>query len=144
MMIRALALVLLATTSLQAAGPADCRKAAGAADVALCTERASTDITTYFRLVPLSVFDTTTDGLEAEEQRTLLLEKGESEDWTYKRLSAAKATLRAKHGNSTVTMSLMKTGPIMLQVHVQNEKAETITYWTLDAANKPLVPFTRR
>lgn len=144
MLFRTFALVLLTTTGALAAGPADCRKAKAAADVTLCAERASMDITTYFRLVPLTVFDTTTDGLEAEEQRTLLLDKGESEDWVYTRVAADKAILRAKHGNSVVTMSLVKTGPIMFRVHVQNEKAETLTHWTLAATGKPLVPFARR
>lgn len=99
---------------------------------------AAPDIASYFRLVPLTVFDTTTDGLETEEERQILLQKGASENWTYKRLHATGASLRAKHPASEVTMSLMNLGQPVLQVHVQNEKAETITYWTHMADGKPL------
>lgn len=118
------------------AGPApDCGRPASPAETAAC---ARVDIRTYFRLVPLGVFDTTTDGLEDEAQRALLLDKGESEDWTFRRVSADTAILRARHGNSTVTMSLTKTGPVVLKVHVQNEKAETVTHWTFAGEDKPL------
>lgn len=96
------------------------------------------DIASYFKLLPLSVFDTTTDGLETEEERALLLQKGKSENWIYKRLHATKASLRATHPSSEVTMSLMNLGQPVLQVHVQNEKAETITYWTQAGDGKPL------
>jgi uncharacterized protein len=96
------------------------------------------DITSYFKLVPLSVFDTTTDGLETEEERQLLLQKGASENWIYKRLHATAANLRATHPTSEVTFSLLNLGQPVLQVHVQNEKAETITYWTNAADGKPL------
>ena len=96
------------------------------------------DIASYFKLVPLSVFDTTTDGLETEEERQLLLQKGASENWIYKRLHAAGANLRAKHPTSEVTFSLLNLGQPVLQVHIQNEKAETVTYWTHTADGKPL------
>lgn len=96
------------------------------------------DIASYFKLVPLSVFDTTTDGLETEEERALLLQKGKSENWIYKRHNAGRASLRATHPSSEVTMSLMNLGQPVLQVHVQNEKAETITYWTQAGDGKPL------
>lgn len=96
------------------------------------------DIATYFKLVPLSVFDTTTDGLETEEERALLLQKGKGENWIYTRLAASRASLRATHPSSEVTMTVMNLGQPVLQVHVQNEKAETITYWTQAAGGKPL------
>lgn len=101
------------------------------------------DIATYFKLVPLSVFDTTTDGLETEEERALLLQKGKSENWIYTRLAASRASLRATHPSSEVTMTVMNLGQPVLQVHVQNEKAETITYWTQAAGGKPLQQHTR-
>lgn len=99
------------------------------------------DIVSYFKLVPLAVFDSTTDGLEDEAQRALLLKNGESDDWTFRRVTASKAILRARHGNSIVTMHLMDFGQITFEVHVQNEKAETITYWVSGIAGKPLAPF---
>lgn len=98
------------------------------------------EILSYFKLVPLKVFDVTTDGLEDEEQRAFLIKNGQSDDWTFKRVSAGKAILKARHGNSVVTMRLMDFGQIALEVHIQNEKAETITYWVSEAAGKPLAP----
>jgi hypothetical protein len=89
---------------------------------------AAKDIKAYFASVPTEVFDATTDGLD-EDQRKTLLAKGRSDDWIFKRVHAGKAILTATHPSSIVTMTLMKfTGPVM-QVHIQNERAETISYW---------------
>lgn len=98
---------------------------------------ATKDIKAYFASVPTEVFDDTTDGLD-EDQRKILLAKGRSEDWIFRRIHAGKAILKATHPSSIVTMTLMKLGEPVMQVHIQNERAETISYWVLAKEGEPL------
>jgi hypothetical protein len=95
------------------------------------------DVRDYFAALHESVFDDTTDGLD-DAQRKQLLAKGRTEDWRYRRLHGAKAVLTAVNPNSTVTMTVMNLGRQGLQVHIQNEKAETISYWTLQKGGSAL------
>ena len=98
---------------------------------------ARVDIRTYFQLVPTTVFDDTTDGLEPE-QRDMILRKGKNEEWILKRVHAGKAVLTAIHPTSIVTMTVMDFGAKVLEVHVQNEKNLTISYWIFRAEGQPL------
>lgn len=119
-------------------------KAACAASILLLTaicpswaDPAPKDIKAYFATLPEVVFDDTTDGLD-EEARKLLLQSGKSPDWIFKRLHAGKATLTAVHPSSVVTMRLMDLGRPVLQVHIQNEKREAISYWVFAASGDKL------
>lgn len=95
------------------------------------------DIRTYFQLLPTTVFDDTTDGLEPE-QRDLVLQKGKNEEWILRRIHAGKAVLTAVHPTSIVTMTVMDFGPKVLEVHVQNEKNLVSSYWIFRAEGQPL------
>ncbi|MGL4438348.1 MAG: hypothetical protein ACRCUE_03685 [Bosea sp. (in: a-proteobacteria)] len=108
-------------------------------------DSAQKDIKAYFAVIPEVVFDETTEGLD-DEGRKLLLQKGESPDWTYKRLHAGKATLTGvhPHTHSVVTMQLMNLGRPVLQVHIQNEKRETISYWLFAALGEQLEAYQPR
>jgi hypothetical protein len=106
-------------------------------------DTARKDIKAYFAAIPAEVFDDTTDGLD-DEARKILLEKGRTEDWVFKRISTGKATLTAVHPSSVVTMRLMNFGRNVLQVHIQNEKAEIIGYWTFAKAGAQLEAYQPR
>ena len=104
---------------------------------------ARVDIKTYVQLVPTEVFDDTTDGLDPE-QRDTVLRKGKNEDWIFKRVHAGKALLTAVHPTSIVTMTVMDLGDPVLEVHIQNEKNLTTSYWIYRSAKEPLVRFHPR
>jgi uncharacterized protein len=98
---------------------------------------ARVDINTYVQLVPTEVFDDATDGLDPE-QRDTVLRKGKNDDWIFKRVHAGKATLTAVHPTSIVTMTVMDVGDQVLEVHIQNEKNLTTSYWIFRSPKEPL------
>jgi len=98
---------------------------------------ARVDIKTYVQLVPTEAFDETTDGLDAE-QRDTVLRKGKNDDWIFRRVHAGKALLTAVHPTSIVTMTVMDLGDPVLEVHIQNEKNLTTSYWIYRSPKEPL------
>jgi len=101
------------------------------------------DIHAYFAYLPEAAFDHTTDGLDPDEHQ-VLLNKGQSENWRFTRVHSGKGVLTAIHPSSVVTLTVMELGPVVLQVHTQNEQVETISYWISPTRGGPLEPFEPR
>ena len=125
------------------AGPAAAPTKAVCAAMALLllsatpTRAEKPDVGAYLATVPTEVFDDTTDGLD-DEARAQLLKTGRTEDWRLKRIGPGKLVLTSVHPGSVATLRLLKRDRPVLQVHIQNGRNETISYWTRTAPGRPL------
>ena len=95
------------------------------------------DVGAYLAAVPTEVFDDTTDGLD-DEARAQLLRTGRTEEWRLKRIGPGKLVLTSVSPGTVATLRLLKRDRPVLQVHIQNGRNETISYWTQTAPGRPL------
>lgn len=88
--------------------------------------------------VPADAFENTTDGIEPEELKTLLV-KGESASWTLKHQSSQQAQASARRGGSDVRLARKTLGDAdVIEVLTLNEKAVSYGYWAIAPGGGPL------
>lgn len=97
-------------------------------------------IVEYFRLLPESAFDDTTEGLSSKE-KVALLQNGESSTWKLQKLSESKALVTCKIPSSQVAISVKPLDGDVLEVLTQNQQVIKYAYWKLADDGKSLRSF---
>lgn len=86
--------------------------------------------TDYFKRLPVSAFDDTTEGMTEADKADLIL-KGDSSSWTLKKVSDRKIVMTCKTPTSEVTLTVKRLDGEVLETLSKNQQAIKYGYWKL-------------
>ena len=101
---------------------------------------ASIEMKTLFSLSPLSIFDSTTEGISDSEKEELI-KKGESATWKIIEENKTKLTIHCKNPSSQVTLRFLKNkdnSDGVLFAAIENEQNTNLLSWKYSDDNKTL------